>query len=399
MPKPLHIAIVGFGSAGAASAILLARDGHDVHLFERAPENSPIGAGFLLQPTGLSVIRELGIYDLLLPLTTPIDQLYCINDRHSLMLDLHYKEVHPELRGAGTHRTTLLHLLESEVHRSGASLHWDTEIKRIEQQASKHTLYDAKNISHSAFDLLLVCDGSRSQLRQQVGIPYTHKQYPWGALWFIGKRTEDFSPNQLWQAVSSTDKLCGFLPTGTSDDLLSLFWSIRMNKVDDWSASDLNSWKAQVLEMAPQAESFLQQINKHDDLSVAGYHDVVMKHWHTENVAILGDAAHALSPQLGQGVNLALVDASTLAQCLREQPLASALTSYSSLRRKHLGFYQFATRWATPFFQSDHHCLGALRDLTFPLANKIPWARQQMTSTMAGLKTGTLSALSAKDYV
>ena len=52
MSKPLRIAIVGFGSAGAASAILLARDGHAVSLFERAPENSPIGAGFLLQPTG-----------------------------------------------------------------------------------------------------------------------------------------------------------------------------------------------------------------------------------------------------------------------------------------------------------------------------------------------------------
>ena len=59
--KALRIAIVGFGSAGAASAILLARDGHLVSLFERAPESSPIGAGFLLQPTGLSVLKELGI--------------------------------------------------------------------------------------------------------------------------------------------------------------------------------------------------------------------------------------------------------------------------------------------------------------------------------------------------
>lgn len=61
MGKPLRIAIVGFGSAGAASAILLAGDGHDVTLFERAAENSPIGAGFLLQPTGLAVLKELGI--------------------------------------------------------------------------------------------------------------------------------------------------------------------------------------------------------------------------------------------------------------------------------------------------------------------------------------------------
>ena len=51
--KPLHIAIVGYGTAGQAAALLLARDGHRVEVFERAPEPGPVGAGFLLQPTGL----------------------------------------------------------------------------------------------------------------------------------------------------------------------------------------------------------------------------------------------------------------------------------------------------------------------------------------------------------
>ena len=54
--KPLHIAIVGYGTAGQAAALLLARDGHRVEVFERAPEPGPVGAGFLLQPTGLQVL-------------------------------------------------------------------------------------------------------------------------------------------------------------------------------------------------------------------------------------------------------------------------------------------------------------------------------------------------------
>ena len=399
MSKPLRIAIVGFGSAGAASAILLARDGHAVSLFERAPENSPIGAGFLLQPTGLAVLKELGIYDDVLPMTTVINQLHCINDRGATMLDLHYGELCQGIAGAGTHRSTLFEHLEKAVIQAGVRLHWGTEISKIQTKGNIHQLVDAEANGHGPFDLLLVCDGSRSTLRDQIGLPYSHRQYPWGALWFIGKRTEAFHSNQLWQSVSSTDKLCGLLPTGTEHDLLSLFWSIRMDKVEQWRDTPLDEWKESVLKIAPQAEGFLQQINSHDDLSVAGYHDVVMKKWHTNNVAILGDAAHALSPQLGQGVNLALVDASTLAQCLRELDLPQALTCYSKKRKKHLKFYQRATRWATPFFQSDYSLLGVARDLSFPVMNSLPWARKQMTATMAGLKTGPFSMLAPDKFV
>lgn len=399
MSDPLRIAIVGFGSAGAASATLLARDGHEVSLFERAPENSPIGAGFLLQPTGLSVLKELGIYEIAIKDTIVIDQLHCTNERGATMLDLHYDELWEGLTGAGTHRCTLFAHLEEAVHKAGAKLLWGTEIVSTSSSENLHHLVDIDGNSHGPFDLLLVCDGSRSSLRDQIGLPCSHKQYPWGALWFIGKRTNSFHPSQLWQSVSSTDKLCGFLPTGTKDDLLSMFWSIRMDKIDQWKSTPLNEWKKSVLELAPQAKEFLEQIHTHDDLSIASYHDVVMRKWHTHNTAILGDAAHALSPQLGQGVNLALVDASTLAQCLRESTLPQALEKYSERRKKHLGFYQYATRWATPFFQSDYSLLGIARDLSFPLMNSFPWARKQMTATMAGLKTGPFSMLPPKSFL
>ena len=142
MSKPLRIAIVGFGSAGAASAILLARDGHQVSLFERAPENSPIGAGFLLQPTGLAVLKELGIHDELLAETTVINQLHCINDRGATMLDLHYGELCEGIAGAGTHRCTLFKHLEKAVIKAGVSLLWDTEITQVETTDSTHTLID-----------------------------------------------------------------------------------------------------------------------------------------------------------------------------------------------------------------------------------------------------------------
>ena len=83
--------------------------------------------------------------------------------------------------------------------------------------------------SHGAYDLVLICNGANSTLRSQLPIKQSVKTYPWGALWFIGKRSPEFSPNQLWQVVEETDVLNGFLPTGTSEDLLSLFYSIPLS--------------------------------------------------------------------------------------------------------------------------------------------------------------------------
>jgi 2-polyprenyl-6-methoxyphenol hydroxylase-like FAD-dependent oxidoreductase len=237
--------------------------------------------------------------------------------------------------------------------------------------------------------ILFWCDGARSQIREQAGIAARVDRYPWGALWFMGKRTPEFASNLLWQRVGSTRELCGFLPTGTKDDLLSLFWSVRL----DEALPELEEWKGKLLRLVPEAEEFLKQVGSMEQLQRASYHDVRMKQWHGERVAVLGDAAHALSPQLGQGVNLALVDAAVLAECLGEFGLEEALGNYTQRRKKHVGFYQFATRWTTPFFQSDYLPLGKVRDLTFPIGMKIPYVRNEMVASMAGLKTGVFSRL------
>jgi len=391
----MRIAIVGSGTAGPAAAIFLARAGHEVALFERAPQKLPVGAGFLLQPTGLSVLHQLGLADELTPHTARISKLYCRTRAGHVLLNLPYAELGADLYGAGTHRATLLDLLLGAAIQAGVQITWGSHIERLTRDSTNRPcLHDSNGVMHGPFDLLLICDGAHSTMREQSGIPSRVSRYPWGALWFIGKRTSDFDPHVLWQSVGSTRELTGFLPTGTRDDLLSMFWSIRLDQMDRWRTSSLDGWKRQVLTLAPQAEGFLTQIESHTQIATAVYHDVRMPFWHGDRVAILGDAAHALSPQLGQGVNLALMDASALAGVLAQHALPQALAHYSATRRKHLRFYQFATRWTTPFFQSDMLPLGWLRDLIFPIIQHLPPLRRQMTATMAGGKTGPFSSLS-----
>lgn len=389
---PYRIAIVGSGTAGPAAGIFLARRGHEVTLFERAEEELAVGAGFLLQPTGLAVLKELGLADEVLAVTQKIGGLYCETQRGKVLLDLEYGELKSGLFGLGTHRSSLLAILLKAFREAGGEMRWGAGMTGMSLAGEERFLETGEGVKEGPFDLVLLCDGARSQMREQAGIPARVDRYPWGALWFIGKRTPEFDPGLLWQKVGSTRELCGFLPTGTKEDLLSLFWSVRLGD----PLPDLGQWKETLLKLVPKAESFLEQVRSIEQLQRASYHDVRMKRWHGDRVVILGDAAHALSPQLGQGINLALVDASVLADCLESHGLEEALEQYTRRRKTHVGFYQFATRWTTPFFQSDHESLGKLRDLTFPIGMRVPYVRREMVATMAGLKTGPLSRLAIK---
>src|SRR6478672_3082774 len=106
--RTLRIAIVGCGTAGPAAAVLLRRQGHEIILFERAPECKAVGAGFLLQPSGMAVLEELGIMAEVLAHAAKVDCLHVIDSEGGTLLDLKYGELGQGSFGAGLHRPVLL---------------------------------------------------------------------------------------------------------------------------------------------------------------------------------------------------------------------------------------------------------------------------------------------------
>jgi 2-polyprenyl-6-methoxyphenol hydroxylase-like FAD-dependent oxidoreductase len=385
----LRVAVVGCGSAGPAAATLLKRQGHDVVLFERAPECRPVGAGFLLQPSGMAVLRELGILDQVHARGAKVERLHVVNRDGSEMLDLRYAELGEGLHGLGLHRPVLLHFLLEAMAAAGVDLRWGWEIADARRIDGRWTLETTDGKKETGFDLLIVADGARSTLRGKLGFRGIDRGYPWGAHWFIGENRGAFPESELYQMVHGTRRLLGFLATGTElgggPPLVSLFWSIKLDDDAALRARPLEEWKQCILDLCPRAEAVLDQIHDGSQILTARYGDVAMSRWHGDGLVVLGDAGHAMSPQLGQGVNLALADAACLAACVERLSLTEALARYSRERRMALAYYRLASRQLTPWFQSDLEWLTPFRHGLFRTLQHVAPARKFMTLTMAGL--------------
>ncbi|WP_348628272.1 MULTISPECIES: FAD-dependent oxidoreductase [unclassified Mesorhizobium] len=134
MQESLDIAIAGAGPAGLATALYLNRSGHHVTVFERFDEPKPVGSGLILQPTGLSVLAELGLLDDILSLGSRIDRLHGADAGSGrTVLDIRYDAQRGGRFGLAVHRAALFGVLFRAAWREAIAIETNVEI-----EARKH---------------------------------------------------------------------------------------------------------------------------------------------------------------------------------------------------------------------------------------------------------------------
>ncbi|MEJ7602456.1 MAG: NAD(P)/FAD-dependent oxidoreductase [Kofleriaceae bacterium] len=390
---PLEIAVVGAGTAGAAVASLLARAGHRVTVLERVANPGPVGAGITLQPTGQAALARLGLLDEIAARGARIDRLTCVRSTGKPMVDLAYGELDPELYGIGIHRGVLFQTLFAAARASGAIVRCGIAIASTEVDTRGRWLIDQHGTRHGPYERAIAADGGVCELHAAASKVKT-TPYPWGALWVVAPDVPDFtSEKRIYQVIDRCHTMLGFLPTGLGPHgdrpVVSMFWSIRADRVEAWRGHGLARWRDTILRLEPRAEAILDTLDDLEPVLFSRYRDVRMWPWHGDRIVFIGDSAHATSPQLGQGANLALIDAVVLADLLAgATSVPAALAAYTTARRRHLNFYQFATRALTPLFQSDSRALAWLRDLSFPANRWLRPFRHRMIRTMIGADRG-----------
>jgi 2-polyprenyl-6-methoxyphenol hydroxylase-like FAD-dependent oxidoreductase len=401
-----RVAIVGGGVAGCAAATLLREQGHDVTLFEAVDDPRPVGAGLLLQPTGQAVLERLGLLAEVLMHGAPVDRLFGDNAAGRTVLNMSYRRFAPGCFGLGIQRGTLFGLAWRRMVAAGCAVRLGTPVEGFQQDADGVTLAGRDGAALGRFDALVLANGSFSTLRAGMAVPQSQAPFPWGALWAVLPAPADFAAVELRQRFRSAREMVGLMPVGRALDApagaprgVNFFWSLPLADVPAWQAGSLDAWKTRVRNLMPACAPLLEAVTSHGQLRVARYADVWMKQWHDRRVVAIGDAGHGMSPQLGQGANMALIDAWVLAHCLRGArgdaggPVdwARAFASYTRERLSHLRFYQRSSVALTPLFQSHRRVAPWVRDLFFGLPGRLSWVHDHSVAALAGLKTGWLA--------
>jgi 2-polyprenyl-6-methoxyphenol hydroxylase-like FAD-dependent oxidoreductase len=384
----MKIAICGCGIGGLSAAILAHRYGFDVTVFDQFDTPAPVGSGLVIQPVGLRVLEQLGAADA--ALAKGAKGFHMIGHEAKsgrTILDVSYGTKGGPNFGLGIHRSSLFGALLDVAIDEGVIITTNHRVlsTELKQDARYVTFDNGKTVG--PFDLVIDTTGAGSPISQLVSTPL-----PYGAIW----GTVDWPENctlqydQLQQRYRRASNMIGVLPIGTlpNDDKpkAALFWSLPRTQIDAWRAAPIEQWRAQATALWPALKPFTDQITEHSQMTPAAYTHGSLRKPFGDRIVHIGDAAHRASPQLGQGANMALLDAAALIECLRQFPLNQALLKYVNARKLHTNTYQMMSWAFTPMYQSNSRSLPILRDYVLgPLSKVYP-----VPAILSSLVKGTL---------
>jgi 2-polyprenyl-6-methoxyphenol hydroxylase-like FAD-dependent oxidoreductase len=222
------------------------------------------------------------------------------------------------------------------------------------------------------FDAVVLACGSNSSLAERNGFGKPPAPYDWGSLNGLIRVDAWRYERELRQRVCGAKRMMGLLPSGRDDGklLLSFYWSLPAEQYKAWVDRDWADFLTEVTRFWPESSPVLADLTR-ENLSFARYRHSTPTTYARGRVALVGDAAHAMSPQLGLGSTLALEDALELAESLvLTRDVTAAFADYSRARLPAARGKQRLSRALTPLFQS--RLPAWVRDPLFLLGQHIP---------------------------
>lgn len=348
--RNVNVVVVGSAAGGVAAALLLARAGARVILLERVAQPRAIGAGIGLAENGLAVLEALGLLPAIERCVLSVGSARIVDGwRRPIFVPPGpppklWMAKRSDLQGV---------LLDALAAEPGIDARFGVEVEAVTVDGRVSARAGGRPIEFGA-DLVVGADGTHSQVRagggfgarvRGPGIPYLRVLVATGPA--LGE--------EAWTAAGLFGSFA--VPGGTY--VYASAGSRRCRAAV--AARDLADLRAVWAEAYPPSVPLLAAVERWEDLLIHPVLRVDCARWHHGRRVLIGDAAHAMAPNLGQGANSALVDAAVLLDELRRaQDLPSGLAAYQARRRP-------AVQWVADAAAR----LGALAEWTNPLARAL----------------------------
>jgi 2-polyprenyl-6-methoxyphenol hydroxylase-like FAD-dependent oxidoreductase len=313
--------VVGGGPAGMVAGLLLARAGVEVTVLEKHSDFMRDFRGDTVHPSTLTLLDELGLGDKFdaLPYSKITTTEFPTGDGAMVTLaDLtRLKVAHPYI--AMVPQWDLLDLLaRAATEEKTFTLRMDTEMTGLIRDGDWVTgiTYTTAHGIHGELraDLVIAADGRWSLARRQAGLQPIEYDCPFDAWWFRLSRHD-----QEGGGASTLTPWVGNRRFAVPFPRIGYFQiAYFAPKGVDLSKDGIEAFRVNVTAVNPKLADRVHELKTMDDVKFLDVHMNLLRQWHIDGLVCIGDAAHAMSPIGGVGINLAVQDAVAAAALLAE---------------------------------------------------------------------------------
>ncbi|WKN33578.1 FAD-dependent monooxygenase [Porifericola rhodea] len=324
------IAIIGGGIGGLCAAIALQQKGFEVHVYEKAPQLKALGAGITISVNAVKGLATLGLDHKLLEAGYPLKNMYVLDEKGRKLAHTYLPPLEKKY-GAfnfSIHRAALHKVLIQDLQ--AGTLHLNKSFTGVEQNSDSVKISFADG-SQSEADLLIAYDGIHSAVREQL-MPTVKPRYAGYTCW---RAVIDYVPEVIGEHQASETwgpkGRFGIVPLAKH----KLYWYATVNAPEGSSAMKNLSAKDLIAHFV-NYHTPITDILEHSRDEQIILNDIIdlkpIPQYTFGKIVLAGDAAHATTPNMGQGACMAIEDAIILANLLKKFEVDEALAEFEKRR-------------------------------------------------------------------
>jgi FAD-dependent urate hydroxylase len=352
--------IIGAGIGGLTTAIALQQAGIEVVVYERAPELKAAGAGLSLWANALRAFDYIGVGDAVRHISLQgLDAgFHAANGQ--LLSSTSGAELAKQFGNVPlvvVHRGELQDIL---MRKAGNMIRCGRAFDRFVQEGNSVTVYFADGSSDTA-DLLIGADGIHSGVRMQL-FPQSKPVYSGYTAWRSVVTFDHARVGDVWGESWGIGKRIGLVPLPNN----RIYWFATANRPEGEKLSPEQN-KSLLLNLFSDWHHPIAELFNETPAETILHNDIVdidpLPQWYDGRVVLLGDAVHAMTPNMGQGACQAVEDAVILARALAtSSSLESALARYTAARQSRTKAIQLQSRRIGRIAQLENPLLCTLRN-------------------------------------